>query len=326
MDWNSCSKINKVDIANAATILQRGGLVAFPTETVYGLGADAKNPEAVARIFAAKGRPVDHPVIVHLASFDQLKDWAREINPVTKKLAQHFWPGPLTLILPRAVGVLDCITGGQDTVGVRIPSHPVAQTLLKSFGSGIAAPSANKFGQVSPTQAAHVQQELGDVVNLILDGGECAVGIESTIVDVSGRSPRILRPGIITASEISTVLGENLAINSDPVLRVSGNLASHYAPHTPLRIVTENNLETAIQSLLKYDKSIAVLARHSALFEHPNLHWINMPDKADAYAHTLYACLRAADQLAYAIILVEEVPATEAWVAVQDRLQKAAIK
>src|SRR4249919_832993 len=190
------------EIARAAAILRAGGLVAFPTETVYGLGADASSPAALGRMFAAKGRPSDHPVIVHLQAGEDLTHWARNIPVVAQQLADHFWPGPLTLVLRRAAGVLDAVTGGQETVGLRTPSHPIAQRLLKAFGGGIAAPSANRFGRVSPTTAQHVRDELGDALDLILDGGPCEVGIESTIVDLSTGTPVLLRPGRIGVAEI----------------------------------------------------------------------------------------------------------------------------
>ncbi|MEK7737911.1 MAG: L-threonylcarbamoyladenylate synthase, partial [Pseudomonadota bacterium] len=201
-------------IAHAVTLLRAGELVAFPTETVYGLGADAANPAAVAKIFAAKGRPADHPLIVHLPSAEALDAWAREVPESARKLAAAFWPGPLTLILKRQPQVPDAVTGGQDTVGLRVPDHPLALALLKAFDGGrfrgIAAPSANRYGRISPTSAAHVRAELGAAVPLVLDGGDCQVGIESTIVDLSRGTPRLLRPGAIGAADIAHVLGANL--------------------------------------------------------------------------------------------------------------------
>lgn len=314
-------------ISQAVTILRRGGLVAFPTETVYGLGADAKNPEAVARIFAAKGRPADHPVIVHLPHRDQLKNWVREINSTAEKLVQHFWPGPLTLIFRRAAQVLDCVTGGQETIGIRIPNHPVAQALLNAFNDGVAAPSANRFGRISPTSAHHVELELNGAVDLILDGGECDIGIESTIIDVSGKTAKLLRPGAITASQLSSVLGEAIQINKNNYSdspRVSGMLISHYAPQTRLQLIKKEKLEEMIQVQLTQQKKLIVLARHAVSAAHPNLYWIEMSVDSAHYAHELYARLREADQLAYDVILVEEVPDQEAWMAIRDRLQKAA--
>jgi L-threonylcarbamoyladenylate synthase len=317
------------DIIEACAILRRGGLVAFPTETVYGLGADAKNLVAVAKIFTAKQRPQDHPVIVHIADSDQLKDWVGDVNSAAQKLIQHFWPGPLTLILPRAKTVLDCITGGQNTIGVRMPDHPVAQALLQTFRGGIAAPSANRFGHISPTRAEHVRQELGDAVDLILDGGDCLVGIESTIVDVSGEQVKILRPGIITATQISEVLGEEITLNSNIVgasVRTSGMLLSHYAPQTALQIIAPAELLNEIKLLLAKNKTVAVIARQPALLIHPDLYWFTLSSETEAYAHELYARMRAADQLNCAVILVEDVPQSEQWLAVRDRLNKASAK
>jgi len=196
-----------VQIEKAAALLRQGELVAFPTETVYGLGADASNPEAVAKIFAAKGRPADHPLIVHIPGVEHLDRWAREIPETAFASAKAFWPGPLTLILKRQPNVPDAVTGGQDTVGIRVPGHPLALELLKAFDGGVAAPSANRFGHVSPTTAQHVHDELGSAVAMVLDGGPCRVGIESTIVNLTGPQSRILRPGMISAADLGRVLG-----------------------------------------------------------------------------------------------------------------------
>lgn len=311
-------------INQAIMLLKRGSLVAFPTETVYGLGADANNSAAVAKIFAAKGRPANHPVIVHIANLNQLDQWTSHISPKALLLAEKFWPGPLTLILQRAEGVSDLVTGGQTKIGIRIPSHPVAQQLLQAFGSGIAAPSANRFGHVSPTLAEHVAFELGTAVDLILDAGDCQVGIESTIVDMSSDVPRVLRLGVISVSQLSEVLGEavNVAVNNTQ--RVSGNLSYHYAPDTPLQIIPVNQLQNEIQQLLAMNKQIVVIARTA--IKQGNFFSIVMPEDASSYAHDLYAKLRMADARNCDIILVEEVPTTEPWLAIQDRLQKAANK
>src|SRR6202171_41652 len=199
-----------VELATAVQALRDGELVAFPTETVYGLGAHAGYPAALRRIFELKGRPTTHPLIVHIDSPRYLTRWAREVPEAAQQLAEHFWPGPLTLVLPRAENVHRLITGGQDTVAVRVPAHPMAQQLLTAFGGGIAAPSANRYGRLSPTRAEHVRDELGDAVKIILDGGECQIGLESTIVTVEGSSVRLLRPGAVTAGQIRTVIGELL--------------------------------------------------------------------------------------------------------------------
>lgn len=315
-------------IQTAADFLREGKLVAFPTETVYGLGADAANPDAVAKIFSAKGRPADHPVIVHLGDISQLKNWAKEINPDALLLAQHFWPGALTLILQKADHVSSLVTGGQDTIGIRIPGHPVAQALLKSFAGGIAAPSANRFGHVSATQAIHVREEFGDVVDFILEGGDCAIGIESTIVAANTEKLRILRPGAITGKQISDVLGYSISsmLGDDKKIRVSGNLASHYAPLTPLRIVSREKLRGVIEEFISDNKSIVVISRQSPLLTHPLLYWVTMPIDNKNYAHDLYAKLREVDVQNHTAILVEELPQEENWVALRDRLHKAEMK
>ena len=311
------------EIQDAATILRRGGLVAFPTETVYGLGADAANPDAVAGIFAAKGRPADHPVIVHIARVEQLADWATDIPPVAYALAQQFWPGPLTLILKRHPQVSDAVTGGQDTIGLRIPGHPIALALLAAFGGGIAAPSANRFGRISPTTAAHVREELGDTVDCILDGGPCQVGIESTILDLSAGHARVLRPGGISASALETVLGSALRAASGTTPRVPGALESHYAPRTPLRLIRAEDLNAVVSAHLQQGERVAVLAR-SAVNPGHACTWQTMPASAEAYARELYARLRALDALQADYIVIEAPPAEPSWLAVADRLQRAA--
>jgi L-threonylcarbamoyladenylate synthase len=318
-----------VEIERAAAILRAGGLVAFPTETVYGLGADASNPAAVAKIFAAKGRPQDHPLIVHLAGIDLLPLWAAEIPAAAHKLAAAFWPGPLTLILKRAAGVPDCVTGGQDTVGLRIPGHPVALELLRAFAgeeggsafSGVAAPSANKFGRISPTTAAHVRTELGAAVDWVLDGGECGVGIESTIVDLSRGRAVLLRPGQITPAQIAAVLGTEVELPDAAAPRVSGALDSHYAPRTPLHLVPAAELPAKLAALR--GKRLAVLARAAAPPALNEVSWQTAPRAAAGYAHELYASLRRLDDLACDLILVEAPPAAPEWQGVNDRLRRA---
>jgi L-threonylcarbamoyladenylate synthase len=307
-------------IARAVGILDSGGLVAFPTETVYGLGADAANPDAVRRIFEAKGRPADHPVIVHVADAVDLGAWARTVPDAARRLAQAFWPGPLTLIVERASVVSDAVTGGQDTVGVRVPSHPVAQALLRAFGRGIAGPSANRFGRISPTTADHVRTELGDRVDLVLDGGQTEVGIESTIVDVSGSRPALLRPGMIGAAQLEAVLGEPLSVASRASPRVSGALAAHYAPATPLDLLPSSAVD-AIASTAS--PRIVVLARRPAPAS-ARVAWIAAPADPVGYAHDLYAQLRTLDAAGFDRIVVEATPDDPAWAAVRDRLTRAA--
>jgi len=318
------------EIRRAAAILRAGGLVAFPTETVYGLGADASDPAAVAKIFAAKGRPQDHPVIVHLGSIELLPLWAGEIPAAARKLAAAFWPGPLTLILKRAAGVPDCVTGGQDTVGLRIPGHPVALELLQAFAgdeggrafSGVAAPSANRFGRISPTTAAHVRAELGAAVDVVLDGGECAVGIESTIIDLSRGRAVLLRPGQITQAQIAAVLGAEVEQPDAAAPRVSGALDSHYAPRTPLELVIAAELTARLSALR--GRKVAVLARAEAPSGLKDVYWQAAQRAVAGYAHELYASLRRLDDLGCDLILVEAPPSAPEWQGVNDRLSRAA--
>jgi len=310
-------------IARAADLLRAGELVAFPTETVYGLGADAGDPGAVHRIFAAKGRPEDHPVIVHLYDTSQLAEWAHAVPKSAMALAAAFWPGPLTLILPRATRVADIVTGGQDSVGLRVPSHPVARALLEAFGGGIAAPSANRFGRISPTTARHVADDLGDAVSMILDGGACALGIESTIVSFAGEEAVLLRPGAIAVSELARVLGRPLRAPGAAAPRASGTLAAHYAPRTPATLVAPEVLHAEIIQLADRDEEIAVLARTVARPADFDGTWIHAPAGAVAYAHDLYANLRTLDAVNADAILIEAAPRSDAWVAVRDRLSRA---
>lgn len=316
-------------LGHAVDLLRAGELVAFPTETVYGLGADALNPAAVARIFAAKGRPADHPLIVHLPQTADLGDWAREIPVEARLLAGQFWPGPLTLILKRNPRVPDAVTGGQDTVGLRIPSNSVAQTLLGMFGTGIAAPSANRYGRISPTRAAHVAAELGpDAVTLILDGGPSEVGIESTIVDLSSGQPRILRPGHIRPEQIADVLemplAQLLAHSPAAVPRVSGSHAAHYAPHTPLMLVEPDELAEATAHALARGQRVAVFAPSSLDVPAPVAIWVDAPAAAEVYAQVLYDTLRHLDDTGVDVILAAMPPASDsAWQAIHDRLRRA---
>ncbi len=310
-------------VEEAAAILRRGGLVAFPTETVYGLGADAANPEAVARIFAAKCRPANHPVIVHLGSVEQLANWATDIPPAAYRLAQHFWPGPLTLILKRHARVSDAVTGGQDTVGLRVPGHPITLALLAAFSGGIAAPSANRFGRLSPTTAAHVRTEMSEAVDYVLDGDPCRVGIESTILDLSSAQPRLLRPGAITDAALEAVLGQALAAVPGDAPRAPGALPSHYAPRTPLVLIPADDLEAEVKRHLAQGERVAVLARAAAP-PAVSCVWQLMPADPGAYAHELYARLRALDDLHVDRLLIEAPPAKAGWLAVRDRLARAA--
>jgi len=307
------------EVRRAAEILRRGGLVAFPTETVYGLGADASSAAAVARLYAVKGRPGSHPVIVHFATAEQAFSWAREVPDAARRLAARFWPGPLTLILKRAPHAGDFVTGGQDTVGLRVPAHPVAQQLLREFGAPIAAPSANRFGRVSPTRAEHVRDDLGGDVDLVLEGGASEVGIESTIVDLSRGRAVLLRPGAISRPELEAVLGAPVLSPDAGAPRASGTLERHYAPKAVLRLVPTHALDAEIT---RAHERVAVLA-----FSRPDeraASWLRMPRDAGAYARRLYAALRELDASGCAQILVEEPPDEPAWLAVRDRLKRAA--
>jgi len=300
-------------VRRAADILRAGGLVAFPTETVYGLGADASSEKAVARLYAVKGRPADHPVIVHFASADAAFAWAREVPDAAKKLAARFWPGPLTLILKRSSSAKNFVTGNQDTVGLRVPSHAVAQDLLKEFGGAIAAPSANRFGRVSPTTAAHVRDDLGKDVDLVLEGGASEVGIESTIVELSSGIPVVLRPGRITQEDIESVAGKTKSKSVESP-RHSGGLERHYAPKTRARMVPSHALDKEISA----NPDVAVLA-----FSRPDErveYWLRMPKDPHAYAQKLYAALRELDGAGCALILIEAPPEAPEWSAVRDRL------
>lgn len=307
----------KAEIRKAAELLRAGGLVAFPTETVYGLGADAASEKAIKRLYAVKRRPSDHPVIVHFDSSENAFSWATKVPPAGKKLAERYWPGPLTLILKRSARAKDFVTGGQDTVGLRVPSHPVAQELLKEFAGGIAAPSANRFGLVSPTTAAHVREDLGKDVDLVLEGGASEVGIESTILDLSSSAPVLLRPGHISRGELEAMIGAiRDAGSSSP--RHSGGLERHYAPRTPAHMVPAHALDREISRM---KERVAVLA-----FSRPDErvdYWLRMPREPQAYAQRLYAALRELDTAGCERILVEAPPETAEWSAVRDRLKRA---
>lgn len=320
------------DLARAVALLQAGELVGIPTETVYGLGADAANPQAVARIFAAKGRPADHPLIVHVPGAGHLEHWARAIPDLAWELAEDFWPGPLTLILKRQPWVPDAVTGGQDTVGLRVPGHPLALSLLRAFAAaggghggqaGIAAPSANRFGRISPTTAAHVREELGDRVALVLDGGPCAVGIESTIIDLSAGEPRLLRPGHITPERIAAAIGQTPLAPAGGAPRASGTLEAHYAPATPMRLVAAERLLELLNAYRHSGRRCGVLG-HSQPPQAGMPHAFRLlPAEPAGYAHDLYGALRDLDHAGVDLIVVEAIPDGPAWAAVADRLRRA---
>lgn len=328
------------EIALAAQRLMAGELVAFPTETVYGLGADAENPEAVARIYAAKGRPSNHPVIVHIAPEGDVGYWAVDVPPEARALMQAFWPGPLTLILKRAPHIGDAVTGGQDSIGLRCPSHPVAQALLRAFAAampngqgGVAAPSANTFGHVSPTQAEHVRAEFPREVAEgmpVLEGGAAEVGIESTILDLSrlaqGAGPVLLRPGHVSAAQIEAVLGVPVRRPDAAAPRASGTLKAHYAPRTPLELVDGAQLAQAVAARASAGRLAVVAFEAPAAGVTPSstLEWVRVPADPAHYAQSLYSRLRELDAQGYARILVQAPPTDSAWDAVNDRIGRAA--
>ena len=311
-------------IQQAVDLLRGGKLVAFPTETVYGLGADANNPKAIERIFKAKKRPHDHPLIVHIADINDLQNWAKDISPLAFKLAKVFWPGPLSIVLKKQPHVLDSLTAGQASICLRIPHHPIAQDLLKAFGSGIAAPSANQFTHVSPTTAQAVREELGDTVDLILDGGACEVGLESTIIDLSQNKPVILRPGMITTEMIFDVLQMPLEIRRQdmPKINVPGMHHLHYAPKTKTSIIQTNEMNEFLNQLQDQDKPIALVSHHP-WNQIQGVSIINLPQDAAQYAHDLYHTLRSLDKEQYKQIVIEAVPLSIEWDAIRDRLFKA---
>jgi L-threonylcarbamoyladenylate synthase len=334
-------------IAEAAAILEQGGLVAFPTETVYGLGADAENPAAVARIYEAKGRPHDHPVIVHLAPGADLDYWTTDVPDAARQLVQAFWPGPLTLILKRHPRIPDAVSAGQDSVGMRCPSHPVAIALLQAFKGGkggLAAPSANKFGNVSPTTAQHVRDEFGmdahddgalngddacsaAELSRVLEGGSSEVGIESTIVDMSRlatHGPVLLRPGHISAQQIAEVIGMLPAAPDQAAPRASGTLESHYAPRTPVTMLAADGLAATLSQLHAKGVKVALIGHDlpAALTASAHAHRMLPADPA-GYAYGLYAALRDMDQTGAGLILVETPPQDGAWLGVNDRLRRS---
>ncbi len=331
-------------IETAAAILRKGGVVAMPTETVYGLAADASNVDAVKRIFTIKGRPADHPLIVHIADESQLGHWASVVPNTAKILARQFWPGPLTLILLRNKNVLDVITGGQDSIGLRVPDHPVSLALLRAMGAcvGLAAPSANRYGRISPTTAQHVRDELGDSVDMILDGGPCQVGLESTIVSCIGDTVTVLRPGGIPVSAIEDVLQHKVEVvdSTDAKIRVSGSVLSHYAPLTPLELVATEALWQRACELEAQGLRVSTLEwsspdevhlsvcrikdRSSALHsDHAGIVRTAMPAYAVTYGQMLYATLRRLDNEHFDRLLVEAPPQSVEWLAVADRLLRA---
>lgn len=346
-------------IAHAARLLRSGGLVAFPTETVYGLGANALDPDAVARIYAAKGRPAWNPVIAHVATVADARALTSAWSDDAERLAEAFWPGPLTLVLPRARIVPDIATAGLDAIAIRIPRHPVALALIRAAGRPIAAPSANRFTQVSPTTAQHVVSSLGDRVDVILDGGSSDVGIESSVCDLSGAEPTLLRPGMITRAQLELVLGRpvlsarrraqdsaadgagvgaregaNTTVNADnpntPAQRSPGMSDRHYAPRADVWLFEASQYRDIVQALEERQRAstsgriTALLLDTTALPLSTDDVIVQMPNDPAAYARQLYGALHAADNASSAVVVIERPPDTEPWLAVLDRLTRAA--
>ena len=312
------------DISGAAETLRRGGLVAFPTETVYGLGADADNAAALARLYAVKGRPGEHPVIVHVGAPAQLDEWAADVPVAARRLGDALWPGPLTLVVRRAARVLDGVTGGGDTVGVRVPDQPVALALLHAFAGGIAAPSANRFGHVSPTTADDVRADLGDDVDVVLDDGPCRVGVESTIVDCTGDELVILRPGGVTRELVEKVSAQKVVVGRDGLTRAPGTLKSHYAPEATVLVVDRDDLAPRATALLAADQRVAVLAPGPVPALPADVVVLDGPADSDEYARVLYARLREVDRRGVDVLLAVPPPDAGVGVAVGDRLRRAA--
>ncbi|MFE9450143.1 L-threonylcarbamoyladenylate synthase [Streptomyces sp. NPDC006739] len=313
------------DIEKAAGVLRAGGLVAFPTETVYGLGANAEDPAAVSRIFHVKGRPPSHPLIVHLGGAERLDDWVEDVPAPARLLAESFWPGPLTLVLRRGRRVPLEATGGLETVAVRVPDHPDALGLLSAFGGGVTAPSANRFGQVSPTTAHHVRAELGDAVDFVLDGGPCEVGVESTIVDATGQIPSILRPGGVTREDLEAVLGHPLAVPSTSHVRVPGQHPSHYAPSARVVLVEPEKVVAEAVLAQELGHQVGVFLPPSCAGAAPKAHSVvTVPDSTAAYARGLYGFLREFDRQGCDLIIAS-LPAEEGLgLAIANRLRRAA--
>ncbi|MCB1624783.1 MAG: threonylcarbamoyl-AMP synthase [Pseudomonadales bacterium] len=319
-------RATEAELKAAVTALREGDVVAFPTETVYGLGANAQDPKAVRRVFELKGRPADHPLIVHLDDARYLHRWAREVPDSARRLIERFWPGPLTVVLPRTESVSDLVTGGQDSVAIRVPSHPMARQLLTSFGGGIVAPSANRYGRISPTRPEHVREEFGAAIRIVLDGGESQIGLESTIVafDPAG-AVQMLRPGHITVSQLEAVVGPVTPPGAEhsPV-RVPGSTQSHYAPSTPMTIVPTDEIDTRAAQSSAGGQRIAVLAQRLPAHTYSHVTWINASRRPEVYARDLYANLRILDKAGCAQILVQDPPHDERWAAVHDRLRRGA--
>ncbi|WP_338869154.1 L-threonylcarbamoyladenylate synthase [Myxococcus stipitatus] len=315
--------LNPELVERAVELLRRGGVIALPTETVYGLAANAEDELAVRRVFAIKGRPATHPLIVHLPGVEHLSSWAQDIPPAAHALARAFWPGPLTLVLRRTPRATDAVTGGQDTVALRVPGHPVALAVLEAMGGGIAAPSANRFGRVSPTTAEHVRVDLGDDVDLVLDGGPCTVGVESTIVDLSSGAPTILRPGGLSTEDIEQVLGHPVPVRTSSKVRVSGSLTSHYAPRAGVVLAEPGEAAARVRALREQGLRVGVLGPEGLELP-PGISRFDVPADPAGAARVLYARLREADERGHDVLVACLPSASGLGIAVRDRLSRAA--
>ncbi|MBL4620889.1 MAG: threonylcarbamoyl-AMP synthase [Immundisolibacteraceae bacterium] len=313
--------MNQID--QAVELLREGELIGLPTETVYGLAADASNPDAVRAIFRLKGRPANHPVIIHLARVDQLGQWAEITDPRVKLIADQFWPGPLTLVLPKLAHVDEQITGGQQTIAIRIPAHPVAHKILSQFGGGLAAPSANRFGRISPTLAAHVRDEFGADLALVVDGGDCELGLESTILSLVAE-PELLRPGVVTVETIEHALGEPVQLSNRLGQRASGMLERHYSPTTAALLVESADIDSLLR-LPKYQHRRVGLLKISANSVSCQ-QLVTLPNEPLGYGQQLYNRLRELDQAQLDYIIIEQPPISSQWAAVNDRLRRATVK
>lgn len=322
--FNASNRSMMLSIEKAILYLQQGGVVAIPTETVYGLAADASQPKALKRIFTIKGRPVGHPLIVHIGSVAQVQNWADDIPNMFWPLAERFWPGPLTVILKKQAHVDNLITGGQNTIALRVPAHKKVLQLLNVFGGGLAAPSANQFGHVSPTKPQHVIDELGDNIDGIVDGGTCEIGIESTILDLSTSQPKILRPGRISEKELEDFLGLSLSPVHQKPPRAPGTLKAHYAPTTPLLLLEKSALDIPLKELLAQGLKINLWSTTRPIIQHNNLFWLPSPEDSNEFAKVLYHQLRQFDNTLAEITLIQRPPESPEWRAVLDRLTRAA--
>lgn len=316
----------KEDISIAADLLKSGDLVAVPTETVYGLAADARNPEAVKKIFTAKNRPVDHPLIVHIASYEKLHEWAKNISPLAHVLAKHFWPGPLTLLLHKADSVNTVVTGGLDTIALRVPANKALLSLLNIIDTGLAAPSANPHKKISPTIAKHVMDGLSGKIAAVLDGGPCDVGLESTILDLTGLEPRILRPGPITQKMLEDVLHMNVLVAEKHAQKVAGNMEVHYQPHTSTMLMPLEEIKAYVAQSANKDKKIAIMHYSNFEAQESNVCHMKVPCDKSGYAQNMYHAMHSLDAVNADLIIIESPPSDPEWADVLDRLSKAASK